>query len=236
MFCTAHRETEKRGLFARSPVWLLAAIVLFLAPSAFAQTVGNPLDRPEYRKFWNPVVGRGSLYESSEKDSGRKNRNLEIQVVGRQSIEGKDAYWIEFALDSPELGGTSYGKGLYLFGETHPRRMIIQYGGLDAMEMPLHPTSSSTAKARDLHLRKIGTETITVPAGTFACEHWKNDSSDFWVSTKVSPFSVVKVVSKTSTEVLVKMFENAKDHITGPVKPYDPKALMQRMMELKKKQ
>ena len=74
MFSSAHSETEKRGLFARSPVWLLAAIVLFLAPSAFAQTVGNPLDRPEYRKFWNPVVGRGSLYESSEKDSGREEQ------------------------------------------------------------------------------------------------------------------------------------------------------------------
>jgi hypothetical protein len=224
------------GLFVRPAVWILAAMVSFLAPSAFAQTGGDPLDRPEYRKFWNPVVGKGALYESTEKDSGRKAKNLEIQVVGKENVEGKEAYWIEFGIDNPELGGISYGKSLYVFGEMRPRRMIIQYAGMDPMEMPLHPNSSSKAKVQDLHLRKVGTETITVPAGTFACEHWKNDNSDFWVSTKVSPFSLVKDVSKNSTEILVKIFDNAKDHVTGPVKPYDPKALMQHMMELKKKQ
>lgn len=153
----------------------MAAVVSLVAFSAFAQTPTNPLDRPEYRKFWNQVVGRGALYEST-KDSGGKNKSLEIQVVGKQSVEGKEAYWIEFAIDSPELGGTSYGKSLFVLGETHPRRMVFQYAGMDPMEMPLHPNSSSNAKAQDLHLRKVGTETITVPAGTFGCEHRKNDN------------------------------------------------------------
>jgi hypothetical protein len=79
-------------------------------------------------------------------------------------------------------------------------------------------------------------ETITVPAGTFNCEHWKSDYSDFWVSTKVSPFSLVKDVDNNSADVLVKTIENAKDHIMGPVKPYDAKAVMQYMKELKGKQ
>ena len=227
-------DVRKRRLFVRPAVWILAAMLSFFAPGAFAQMGGNPLDNPEFRKFWSPVVGKGSLYERTEKDSGRKMQNLEIQVVGKERIEGKEAYWIEFAVDNSEFRGSTYGKSLYVIGEIHPRRAIIQFPGMDPMEMPLNPSSRSNSKVQDRHPRKVGMETITVPAGTFNCEHWKDDNSDFWVSTKVSPFSLVKEVSKNSTDVLVKTIENAKDHITGQVKPYNAKAVMQHLMELKK--
>ncbi|HTP57294.1 MAG TPA: hypothetical protein VMM82_00160 [Spirochaetia bacterium] len=214
-------------------VWVFAALVSLLAPSAFAQVGQNPLDRPELRKFWNPRVGKGAVYERVENDSGKKTVNMEIQTVGKESVGGKEAYWIEFAFETPEMKGTSYGKSLIVFGETHPRRTIFQFPGMSAMEMPSGSTSRSNLKMQDL--RKVGTETVTVPAGTFTCEHWKSGDSDLWVSAKVSPFSVVKEVSKGTTEVLVKTVENATDHITGPVKPFDAKVFMQYMAEQKGK-
>jgi len=48
---------------------------------------------------------------------------LELQVVGKQGIEGKEAYWIEFAIDNSELRGSVYGKSLFVIGEMSPRRV-----------------------------------------------------------------------------------------------------------------
>jgi hypothetical protein len=83
-----------------------------------------------------------------------------------------------------------------------------------------------------------GSETITVPAGTFSCKHWKkgkgpNDTgdSDIWTSDKISPFGVVKEVSPGHTMVLVKVIADATDHITGPVTTFDPEAMKRQMME-----
>ena len=44
---------------------------------------------------------------------------------------------------------------------------------------------------------KVGTETITVPGGTFICQHWKkkDGKGDVWVNDKITPFGMVKEVS-----------------------------------------
>ena len=96
--------------FKPRTVWALAALLSFLAPSAFAQVGQNPLDRPELRKFWNPTVGKGAVYQRIENDSGKKTVSLEIQAVGKESVGGKDAYWIEFAFDNPEPEGDQLRK------------------------------------------------------------------------------------------------------------------------------
>ncbi len=53
---------------------------------------------------------------------------------------------------------------------------------------------------------QVGTETITVPAGTFGCAHWKKDDAtdEVWTSDKVSPLAMVKQVGKTHSMVLVR--------------------------------
>jgi hypothetical protein len=76
---------------------------------------------------------------------------------------------------------------------------------------------------------RVGTETITVPAGTFSCEHYRaaDGSSEGWLSDKISPWSLVKSVGKDSNMVLVRQITDAKTKITGPVKPFDPMQMMQ---------
>ena len=48
---------------------------------------------------------------------------------------------------------------------------------------------SAKCKSLSNEWHSVGTETITVPAGTFSCDHYRNDTknSDVWVSDKVSP-------------------------------------------------
>jgi hypothetical protein len=103
------------------------------------------------------------------------------------------------------------------------------------MEIPFNPTEHTKNHMQEeidkWHM--VGSESITVPAGTFSCQHWKKDQGvgDVWVSDKVSPMGMIKSVSSGETMVLVKVLSGATDHITGPVTKFDPAAMRQQMME-----
>jgi len=79
----------------------------------------------------------------------------------------------------------------------------------------------------------VGSESITVPAGTFSCQHWKKDEGDgdVWVNDRISPFGMVQSINSGETMVLVKVITDAKDHITGPVTTFDPEQMKRQMME-----
>jgi hypothetical protein len=97
-----------------------------------------------------------------------------------------------------------------------------------SMNMPGRNMQQSTPK--DVHDKAevVGTESVTVPAGTFTCEHLreKDGSSDVWISDKVSPWSLVKYQDSKSTMVLTKVITDAKDRITGTPKKFDPMQMM----------
>jgi len=115
--------------------------------------------------------------------------------------------------------------------------MIVQQPGQLAMELPLHAgMQASMHKHKEEELEKwhlAGSESITVPAGTFSCQHWKKDEGvgDVWMTEKVSPFGMVKYISSGETMVLVKVITDAKVHITGPVQTFDPEEMKRQMME-----
>jgi len=66
---------------------------------------------------------------------------------------------------------------------------------------------------------RVGAETITVPAGTFECEHYRKQEPqgtvDVWVSPKVSPYGTVKMSTGEMTMVLEKILSNETSHIQG---------------------
>jgi hypothetical protein len=74
----------------------------------------------------------------------------------------------------------------------------------------------------------VGTESVIVPAGTFSCQHYraKDGSSDVWISEKVAPWGLVKMQGKNNSMVLTKVITDAKDHITGTPKKFDPMQMM----------
>jgi hypothetical protein len=137
-------------------------------------------------------------------------------------------------------GGTMYVKMLLAAGDNGMAslRMVMQPPGQDPMEMDMNmpmmnrrqPQTTPT-DIRD-KAERVGTESITVPAGTFSCEHYrmKDGSADVWISDKVAPWGVVKTQGKDSSMVLTKVITDAKDHITGTPKKFDPMQMMREHM------
>jgi hypothetical protein len=77
----------------------------------------------------------------------------------------------------------------------------------------------------------MGKESVTTPAGTFVCEHYraKDGSSDTWISSQVAPFGVVKTQGKNSSMMLTKVVTDAHDKIVGTPVPFSPQMMMQQM-------
>jgi len=213
---------------------LFCVLALALASAVHAQMGMDLFKRPSITKVFHPVVGKGALYETTTSKTGdSKPHTMEMGIVGKESVDGKDGYWMQFV--SSDSKGQVVGKSLITIDDFQFHRMIIQPPGQGAMEMPVNVTAKNRQRIdenmSDWH--SVGTDTITVPAGTFSCEHWKNDKSgaEAWTSDKVVPFGMVKEVGKDSSMVLVKVLDNVSDRITGPVRQFDIQQMMQQMQQ-----
>jgi hypothetical protein len=214
-----------------SRMMLSALVVAALAIPVAAQFGPRP---PQMQGMWNPVIGQGSAYELDSRDG--KKQEMEIAVVGKEDYQGQPGFWLEMSF--VETHGMGAMKMLMVMAPPTPgaKRMIMQMNG-QAYEFPMAmmqnrpgpKPSGGTDITKGGGGTLVGTETITVPAGTFECQHYKaNDPpGDVWVSPKVSPWGLVKSQNKDSGMVLVRVVTDAKDKITGPVKPFDPMAMSQ---------
>jgi len=216
----------------------LAGLVCLLAPAPVLAQIGqNIFPRPSVAGAIHPEVGKGAIYETTHVGQGSDSRDRqEMTVVGTEKVNGKDGFWFEFARDDKQTGKPSYGKILFTKDDFEIHRLVVQREGQAAMEIPFHMTDPAKQKLTDgvTKWEPVGAETVAVPGGTFVCQHWKsngNDGGDLWTSELVSPFGVVKEVSPTRTMILVKLIVDAQDHITGPVKQFDPQAMRQQMMD-----
>ena len=188
---------------------------------------------PSMQGLWNPVVGQGAAYQMDSR-SGKK-QEMEIAVVGKEDFQGQPGFWLEMTMSEAHEGMGAM-KMLMVMAPPTPgaKRMIMQMNG-QAYEFPMNsPMMQNRPGAKNAggtDITKsggtlVGTETITVPAGTFECQHYKGTDppTDVWVSSKVSPWGLVKSEARDSSMVLVRQITDAKDKITGPVKPFDPMA------------
>ena len=193
----------------------LLITILALASSQFsAAQMGTQL--PDVAGVFTPVVGSGAAYEMARKDDPKTE--FEVSVVGKEG----SGYWIEYTMQSSR--GTAYMKALSARegDDVIVQQMIMQSPGRPPMDMTsivkMHPMQSAQSKA-DMrsNAENLGTETITTPGGTFACQHWrsKKDGSEYWLSDKISPWKVVKMSGKDHTMTLTRVITDAKTHITG---------------------
>ncbi|HMD31320.1 MAG TPA: hypothetical protein VKG84_05390 [Candidatus Acidoferrales bacterium] len=214
-----------------SRTMVLALVAAALALPVWAQ-FGPRM--PQMNGVWHPVVGAGATYEISEHDGAKKE--IEVAVVGEEKVDGQDGYWLEFSFENPR-GGPGAMKSLTVMAGPNPgtKRAIFQMNG-QAFEMPMNNPrmAAQQGKGPMTDVSKsggqlVGTESITTPAGTFECQHYRTNDppSDVWVSSKVSPWGVVKTQGKDSSMLLTRLITDAKTKITGPVKPFDPAAMMQ---------
>jgi hypothetical protein len=214
---------------------LSLVVVSFSLPSSVRAQMGMDMfKKPSFTKVFNPVVGKGAEYQTIKTDSKTTPQTTQMFIVGTESVDGKDGYWMEI-VTTTEKGGNFVGKMLFTKDDFQFRRMVIQVPGQGAMEMPFNPAQGTKQSLQDTmsEWHSIGTESVTVPAGTFSCEHWKNDknNSEVWTNDKVTPFGMVKEMSPNNTMVLTKVLMDTPEQITGPVQKFNPQMMMQQRQQ-----
>lgn len=213
---------------------LLGFAALALALPLAAQMGMGPR-MPTLSGIWHPVVGTGALYENTK--SGGTKSQIEISIVGKEDVDGKAAYWTEVVFMDQRTSAPAYVKNLMTVSENEitATRMVMQMPGQDPMEMDAatNPMARGMRQTTPINLAEkaeiVGTESITVPGGTFSCTHFRNKdgSGDAWISDKVSPWGLVKMQGKDGESmILTKVITDAKDHITGTPKKFDPMQMM----------
>jgi hypothetical protein len=204
---------------------VVVALMASLAAGAWAQRGGGMGPRaPSMPMTWfNAVEGSGAQYNATVMG---KTSSFTFVVLGKENVEGKDGYWIEIRSEGGPMPGEMVMKALTVVneGKGEVKRMIMQMAGAAPMEMPMGMMSMAKQQQPAADAggpgEKVGTESVTVPAGTFDCDHYqKKDMQgktvDSWVSTKVVPYGLVKMTTAEMTLELKKTLSNETSHIKG---------------------
>jgi len=123
------------------------------------------------------------------------------------------------------------------------KKVVMQIGDHDPMEMPVDSRQQSQFHRPDPKTL-IKKETITVAAGKFKTEHYRDktpngDPFDFWVSAEVPPFGLVKAESKPkhpdATQQALRfeltgLGKDAKSVVTKPPKPFSQTEMIGQLM------
>lgn len=206
---------------------IVLALVMSMSAGAWAQRMGRGMGQQPPQmplSAFKPTIGSGAVYEMTAKG---QTMNIAWVVVGKEDVGGSPGYWMELRTEGVGMPGEMVMKQLMVIagGKAEIKRMISQAPGQPPMEMPMGMMAGmmknrppSGAKEGDVG-EKLGTESVTVPAGTFACEHYRRQQEkgtiDFWVSTQVSPYGVVKMTGPDTAMVLKKILSNETSHIKG---------------------
>jgi hypothetical protein len=203
----------------RAKILMFMGSLLVLTCIYAAQAQFGMMKTPEVRGVFNPVVGEGASYQIV--DNNKETKQFDIAIVDKDSSGG---FWTEYSMQDPKEG-TVYAKQLITRqrGDAYVERFIVQAAGQPAMEISamMKKMQGQAAKPQKLDFRaeaqNLGTESVTTPAGTFSCQHWRTtkDNADIWLSDKVKPWGLVKYSQKDSTLTVTKLITNAKTHITG---------------------
>ncbi|MFZ0580566.1 MAG: hypothetical protein WAN72_19590 [Candidatus Acidiferrales bacterium] len=200
-------------------------VVVAMALGASAQM--GMRNAPQLRGILNPVVGSGGQYEVTTAKGDKIT--MEMVIVGKESVDGKDAYWFENTISGAQMGGDVITKSLTVVNgsDTSVSRIIMQMPNRPPMEMPAQMVQMHGQK-RPTDIRSdaedVGPESVTTAAGTFAAEHYKmkDGSGDMWIAAKAGPYGLVKFQGKDTTMLLTKVITDGKDKITGTPQPFNP--------------
>jgi hypothetical protein len=211
-------------------------LLIFFAITSFSQLSsaqrGMMMQPPDIAGVFNPVVGSGASYEMVKTDG--EKIPFDMAVVDKDASGG---YWVEYSMQNPKLNGPVYMKNLMVHqsDDIIIQRSIMQMPGRPPMDMSSMMSMKAMQSPKEkadfrANAQNMGTESVTTPAGTFSCEHWRNakDGTDVWLSDKIVPWRVVKMSGANDTLSLVKIISDAKTHITGT--PMSMEEMMQQHM------
>lgn len=208
----------------RSPLSLVAAAALVLAPAVSAQS--NPCADRGARL---PAAGAWASYAA---DSG----DFKLLYLGHESTGDR----LEMtATRTGRRGGQPTTMVMQMVVPAYPYEMdqvselVMQMEGQPPMKMSgdmlnmmrsrMPRNQNTLAPEACNRMTKVGTESVTVPAGTFSTTHYRDAQSntDVWVDPAV-PFGMVKVVSGGHTVTLKERGTGARSAITGTPQEMGP--------------
>ncbi len=230
-------------------LWIFTFVLVFVilgGAFAYANMAPPPITNTDTLKV-------GTWAKIKEIANG-KEMVMWFGVVGEEKINGKRYVWIE--IRTTQGGKKIIVKALMRMSteniESDIKRIIIKAGNQPAMEISSDmmqmmgqnmnvfgsSVSSEDTNKANTEVKVVGTERVTVPAGTFTAKHIKiidkstsSSMVDIWQTNKV-PISIVKVKSSDGAEmVLLSYGKGAKTEITE--KPMQLN--MQNIMNMNKK-
>lgn len=213
-----------------------ALMVSTLAAAVNAQMPGM-MGPPSVRGVWSPIVGSGGVYELETKREGKQQ--IELAITGTETVNGKTGHWMETAMQVRGQGQMVMRSLMILDGkDTRVAKMVVQQAGQEPMEFPMETMHMMNRGGENRQVQKadiregatkVGTETITVPAGTFTCDHYRtSDGADVWISEKASPYGLVKMTSADANMTLMKVLADATTKIRGIPRKMDLSGMGQR--------
>jgi hypothetical protein len=197
------------GLLRRSIVWFLtlSALLLPVVPVRAEAPVMKEL--PKFFGVFSTTLGAWSEYAVIESATGKKS-TMRNAIVGKEG----DSFWYEVAITE---NGTRNIIKMFLKGDPNNpeniQRLIMKSGDQPAQEMPREfvvmgrrmatvmfesRSGSSVGNQSNLKVEQVGTQKVTVPAGTFTVERNRIvDASGKVMATydysqDVPPFGVVR--------------------------------------------
>jgi len=197
--------------------WAAGAVLCLAAPAAQAQ---NPC--AQYVKF--PAAGRWAEYRAvfNKKDPSA----FRYAVVGVERREGTEYTWFEW-----KMSGASPDQS-FVYQMLLPQsplqmgqiqEVVMKQGSRPAMKISgmmmsmIRGQMEKSSLFKDLckDVTLVGSESVTVPAGTFKALHYRSEKNrtDSWVSPDL-PFAMVKSVGENHEIRLTGQGDGAESSIT----------------------
>jgi hypothetical protein len=204
------------------------------APPQPAPAVGPAALAPAFPAEFSGELDKikvGSWVEYLVADLGRKTTlRLRLAIVERSEA----GTWMELTLQAPAMERLVV-KTLVKGDQRSPasaRRVILKAGNMQPVEVvggEPAPAAPRWQPAPTDVARRIGSESVRVPAGVLSAEHFrtvtKRGTTDTWLSGKIPLFGLVKVKSPEYIYELAASGFDARTAISGRVGKIDLAAL-----------
>jgi hypothetical protein len=208
-----------------------ARVLAVVACLVFALAPANPAAAQDLAKLCEQALkvraGQWAEYQmSGAQGAGR----MRVAVIGSQDVAGAKAWWIEMKMAGDS--GTMIMQvlaGGYPFRTDQIHELVVKMAGQPAMKMPrqsldmmrgqLGAAPSMGVADECKKARVVGTESVTVPAGTFRALHLEptdantKKKANVWASEEI-PFGMIKAVHPDGEIVLLGHGQDAKSSIS----------------------
>lgn len=175
------------------------------------------------------TVGAWVEYRVARRDA-TKTFDMRFAVVGREG----QAWWIEMEISDARVGAVAT-KMLVETGagtrDERLKRIIVQPEGQLPLELPVKSAGSHVPPLEEGGGpgALVGTETLSLRAGTFSTQHFRRGSGegahDVWLSDGVALWGLARYRSPRVTLSLVAQGRGAVSRIEGEPIPFDPDQL-----------